>query len=107
VWLSIEGLYFFKEACIDMIRVKGELFDMRKGKKGKNTKRKKKEKKGDHGSMSFHCQHCDYDFEVEWETIWDIQECTHGYVGYHTNDVYISCPKCDRVVNDDDDDSIF
>jgi hypothetical protein len=62
-------------------------------------KRKKKNKvqKVDYGTAEFYCRHCDYRFEIDWETIWDIQECTHGYVGYHLNDTFISCPKCEEV----------
>jgi Fe2+ or Zn2+ uptake regulation protein len=69
---------------------------MKKKNKGKNRKRKIAE---DFGTVSFYCVHCDYHFEVEWETIWHIQECTHGYVGYDLNDTFISCDRCNRLIN--------
>lgn len=53
--------------------------------------------------MEFYCPKCDYKFEVDWETIWDIQECTHGYVGFHLNDTFISCDKCGEICSDDDE----
>jgi len=34
---------------------------------------------------------------MEWETIWDMQEMTHGYVGYHLYDTYICCPDCGEL----------
>ena len=34
--------------------------------------------------------------------IFELQEMTHGYVGYDNNDVYIACPKCGEIVNVDD-----
>jgi hypothetical protein len=49
-----------------------------------------------------YCRHCDFKFEIDWETIWDIQDCTHGYVGYYLNDTFISCPKCDKVCTDEE-----
>ncbi|MGX6445795.1 hypothetical protein ACWM35_21470 [Neobacillus sp. K501] len=68
---------------------------------GKN-KKKKKCKKIDYGTAEFYCRHCDYKFELDWETICVIQECTHGNVGYHLNDTYISCSKCDEVCWDEE-----
>jgi predicted nucleic-acid-binding Zn-ribbon protein len=67
----------------------------------KKKKKSKQTKKEDYGSMEFYCKKCDYTFEVEWELIWEIQELTHGYVGYHLYDTYISCPKCDEIVSDE------
>lgn len=63
---------------------------------GKNRKKKKVQKE-DYGSVEFYCRTCDFKFEISWETIWDIQDCTHGYVGYHLNDTFISCPKCNEI----------
>ncbi len=60
-----------------------------------------KRKNEDFGTYDFYCQPCDYHFEMDWEDIWAIQEVTHGYVGFHTNDTFISCPKCDKVVSDE------
>ncbi|MBD1379785.1 hypothetical protein [Metabacillus arenae] len=64
--------------------------------------KKRKKMKGDFGSCSVYCKHCEKEFSIEWRTIFDIQEITHGNVGFHTNDVYISCPTCDRVVENED-----
>jgi hypothetical protein len=64
--------------------------------------KKKKVQKVEYGTAEFYCRHCDYKFEIDWETIWDIQECTHGYVGYHLNDTFISCPKCDEICVDEE-----
>jgi hypothetical protein len=72
------------------------------GKGRKKSNRKKKTAQEDFGTCSFYCRDCDYEFEVEWGTIWAIQECTHGYVGFHTNDTYIFCPKCEKIVDNDD-----
>ncbi|WP_066307531.1 hypothetical protein [Bacillus sp. FJAT-29814] len=54
----------------------------------------------DFGSVEFHCLKCDSTFEVKWETIWDIQECKHGYVGYDLNDTLIWCEKCGELINE-------
>jgi hypothetical protein len=32
-------------------------------------KKKKKVQKVDYGSAEFYCRHCDYTFEIDWETI--------------------------------------
>ncbi len=58
----------------------------------------------DFGTCVLHCKDCDYKFEMEWETIFAIQECTHGYVGYHLNDVFIDCPKCHEIISDNFED---
>lgn len=50
----------------------------------------------------FYCKKCDYAFEVDWETIWDIQECAHGYVGFHLNDTFISCDKCGEIIDNEE-----
>lgn len=54
------------------------------------------------GSAEFYCSNCDYYFEVAWETIWDIQELTHGYVGFHIFETDISCEKCNKSINEED-----
>ncbi|CAH2716685.1 hypothetical protein BACCIP111895_03873 [Neobacillus rhizosphaerae] len=69
---------------------------------GKKKKKSKRIQKEDFGSAEFYCAKCDYTFEVDWETIWDIQECTHGYVGFHLNDTYISCEKCDELIDSEE-----
>ena len=56
--------------------------------------------------MELYCKHCDYTFEIDWETIWESQECTHEYVGHHLNDTFISCPKCDEICGDEVKESI-
>lgn len=71
---------------------------------GKRKPKRNKNKKEDFGTCEFHCKHCSHTFEIEWETIWDIQEVTHGYVGFHTTDTFISCPKCDKMIDDNGDD---
>ncbi|MBM7649269.1 hypothetical protein JOC78_002222 [Bacillus ectoiniformans] len=68
--------------------------------KNQRKQRKKKQKKEDFGTCSFYCKPCQYEFEVEWETIWELQELTHGFVGFHTEDSFISCPKCHELVED-------
>lgn len=68
----------------------------------KKKKKPKQKQKEDFGSAEFYCSKCDYKFEVEWETIWTIQECTHGYVGYHLNDTFISCEKCGELCVDEE-----
>ncbi|EKN65944.1 hypothetical protein BABA_18147 [Neobacillus bataviensis LMG 21833] len=68
------------------------------GKKKRNKSKLKQ--KEDFGSAEFYCAKCDYTFEIDWETIWDIQECTHGYVGYHLNDTFICCEKCGEFIED-------
>jgi Fe2+ or Zn2+ uptake regulation protein len=60
----------------------------------KKKKKSKQTQKEDFGSAEFYCAKCDYKFEVDWETIRAIQECTHGYVGFHLNDTFICCEKC-------------
>lgn len=65
-------------------------------------KRKSKKNIEDFGICEFYCKHCRHTFEMDWETIWDLQEMTHGYTGFHTADTFISCPKCDRLIGDDD-----
>ena len=68
----------------------------------KKKKKSKQKKKEDFGSAELYCAKCNYKFEVEWETIWAIQECTHGYVGYHLNDTFISCDKCGEIFGDEE-----
>lgn len=67
--------------------------------------KKKKVEKVDYGSVELYCKHCDYTFEMDWEIIWEIQECTHGYVDYHLNDTFISCPKCDEICTNEEDEA--
>ncbi|WEG11160.1 hypothetical protein PU629_13380 [Pullulanibacillus sp. KACC 23026] len=78
---------------------------MTNGQEKKEQKKLKKtaEEKEDFDTCSFYCKTCDHKFELEWEIIFEIQECTHGYVGYHLNDVFINCPKCDRIVTEEPD----
>ena len=53
------------------------------------------------GSAKFYCSKCNHKFEIDWKTIWDIQECTHGYVGYYLNNTFISCEKCGEICSDE------
>ncbi|WNS75151.1 hypothetical protein RRV45_20090 [Bacillus sp. DTU_2020_1000418_1_SI_GHA_SEK_038] len=71
--------------------------------KKRKTKHKKRKQTEDFGTCSFYCKPCNYTFEIAWQTIWDIQEMTHGYVGFHTTDTYISCPKCERIIDENDE----
>lgn len=64
-------------------------------------KKKTDKPREDFGTCTFYCKACDYAFEMEWETIFEIQEMTHGYIGYHLNDVFINCPKCDEIILED------
>ncbi|MDR7002624.1 hypothetical protein [Neobacillus niacini] len=64
---------------------------------GKNKKISKRKQKEDFGSVEIHCSKCNHRFEIPWETIWDIQEITHGYVGYHLYGTYTSCEKCGEI----------
>jgi formylmethanofuran dehydrogenase subunit E len=70
-----------------------------------NKKRKNKTtKESEHlGACVLYCKKCDYEFEMDWVTIFDIQEVTHGYVDMHLNDLYISCPKCDEIISEESD----
>lgn len=60
-------------------------------------KKKQEEGQEDFGSVIFYCKRCNKTFDMEWETIWDMQELTHGYVGYHLYDTYICCPDCGEL----------
>ena len=70
------------------------------------TKNRKKKKKIDYekefGNRTLYCKPCDMEFDISWMAIFELQEMTHGYVGYGNNDVYIACPKCGEIVNVDD-----
>ncbi|TYS17809.1 hypothetical protein FZC78_08115 [Rossellomorea vietnamensis] len=68
----------------------------------KKKRRQKEEEAKDSGAREFHCNRCDLKFEVEWEDIFMIQELTHGYVGFHINDTFISCPQCDEIVEEEE-----
>lgn len=63
----------------------------------KKTKKERKQDIEDFGVVTYYCADCDYTFEVEWNLLMELQEYTHRYIGFHTNDVYISCPKCDTL----------
>jgi transcription elongation factor Elf1 len=69
---------------------------------GKKKKKSKHNQKEDFGKAEFYCAKCYHRFEIDWETIWDIQEATHGYVGYHLNDTFISCEKCGELCVDEE-----
>ncbi|CAH2716696.1 hypothetical protein BACCIP111895_03884 [Neobacillus rhizosphaerae] len=69
---------------------------------GEKKKKSKQRQKEDFGTAEFYCAKCDYKFEIDWETIWGIQEITHEYVGYHLNDTFISCEKCDDLIDVDE-----
>lgn len=46
------------------------------------------------GSLILCCPQCRVPFEMDWETIFAIQECTHGYVGFDVSQDYLACPRC-------------
>ena len=56
---------------------------MRRGLIMGKKKRKKRivKETEDFGTCVLHCKDCDYEFEMDWETIFAIQECTHGSIG--------------------------
>ncbi|WP_096201864.1 hypothetical protein [Bacillus sp. FJAT-45350] len=58
----------------------------------------------DFGICVLYCKDCNYTFEIDWETIFAIQECTHGYVGFHLDDVMIECPKCHKFISNSTND---
>ncbi len=53
----------------------------------------------DLGACLFYCEHCRFEFEVEWIDIFAQQEATHGFVGFHLHEEYIACPKCGENTN--------
>lgn len=65
----------------------------------------KKEHQGrDHsGLVNLVCPNCGYHFDMEWKWIFDIQELIYGYIGFHTNDVYFTCPKCEKTFEGGDE----
>ena len=67
----------------------------------KNKKKKKIDYEKEFGNSTFYYKPCDQEFDVSWMAIFELQEMTHGYVGYDNNDVYIACPKCGEIVNFD------
>ena len=65
------------------------------------TKKKNSTVEKELGSCSFYCKNCDIEFEIDWSDIFELQEMTHGYVGYDLNNLYISCPKCGEYINEE------
>lgn len=53
----------------------------------------------DLGNREFCCPRCSHRFEVPWVEIFELQEMTHGFVGFETQNEYISCPKCGANAN--------
>lgn len=70
---------------------------------GKKHKRHKKSKREvpDLGSADFDCPQCGHRFEVPWLEIFELQEMTHGFVGFELQNEYIACPKCSAHANRD------
>jgi len=50
----------------------------------------------------FYCSKCNSRFEVDWELLWNIQVCTHGYVRHHLNNTFISCEKCGEIFSNEE-----
>ncbi len=48
------------------------------------------------------CHYCGSIFEIEWKVIFEIQEMTHGYVGFEYGDYHVICPSCGEAVASDD-----
>lgn len=69
------------------------------GKKKRKNKRIITEVTDDYGNCVFYCKDCNYEFELDWELIFAIQESTHGYVGFQLDDVMIDCPKCHEIIS--------
>lgn len=58
----------------------------------------------DFGCRECYCPDCDHPFSVSWQMIFDLQECTHGYVGYeYFHEEFIACPQCGKNTNREDD----
>ncbi len=57
-------------------------------------KRKRRSRAEDLGELMLYCPPCQLDFGMPWETIFAIQECTHGYVGFDVSQDYLACPRC-------------
>ncbi|MFY0545658.1 hypothetical protein [Brevibacillus sp. H7] len=67
-------------------------------------KKKQKQILEEFGSMKSYCPNCDHTFSVPWQIIFDLQECTHGYVGYeYFHEEFIACPRCGKNANRQDD----
>lgn len=62
--------------------------------KRERPKRKRAEAGEDLGSLILCCAQCRLPFELAWETIFAIQESTHGYVGFDVSQDYLACPRC-------------
>lgn len=58
-------------------------------------KRKRREPKvPDLGSADFECPSCRHSFSMPWLEIFELQEMTHGFVGFELQNEYVACPKC-------------
>lgn len=53
----------------------------------------------DLGSAEFECPKCGHCFEVPWLEIFELQEMTHGFVGFEIQNEYIACRKCGANAN--------
>ncbi|MCM3761095.1 hypothetical protein M3212_09905 [Alkalihalobacillus oceani] len=69
------------------------------GKKKRKNKKRINEETDNFGTCVLYCKDCNYEFELEWDLIFAIQESTHGYVGFHLEDVMIDCPKCHEIIS--------
>lgn len=60
----------------------------------------KPSKRLDLGTKECRCAHCGHTFERAWSDIFDMQEMTHGFVGYE-HDEYddVWCPQCHKYTS--------
>jgi hypothetical protein len=65
-------------------------------------KAKRKQVELDLGSKELRCAHCGHQFEVAWRDIFDLQEITHGPVGYEFDDFEHPCPRCGEGTSDEE-----
>lgn len=72
-----------------------------KRKKQHARRRKKAGDVPDLGTAAFRCPDCGTEFEVPWLDIFDLQETTHGFVGFYISEEYIACPECGENANVD------
>jgi predicted RNA-binding Zn-ribbon protein involved in translation (DUF1610 family) len=65
----------------------------------RKKRKRSKQEVPDLGSATFECPQCGHPFEVPWLQIFDLQEMTHGFVGFELQNDYIACPKCGANAN--------
>lgn len=64
-----------------------------RSKKPRRYKRRTRTNDGfDLGSAEFDCRSCGHNFAVPWSVIFDLQEMTHGFVGFWTAATALCAP---------------